>query len=150
MTGTIRLPGTGALVACGTGDLVGLKRPASGPRISVTFWVTMRSNWVSNMGWLTCMIVSGMVLSPAFLERLMFWRLKSYTGDKPCSTTSTSTHQFAQKTGRYLPFSAIATAYRLLSIWRRLCATLWRASISICAENIQVKLLSHFNNSLFI
>ncbi|MCI1218900.1 hypothetical protein, partial [Bifidobacterium crudilactis] len=42
-----------------------------------------------------------MVLSPAFLERLMVWRLKSYTGDKPCSTTSKSTHQFAQKTGRY-------------------------------------------------
>jgi ABC-type methionine transport system permease subunit len=71
MAGTVRPPGTGALVACGTGDLVGLKRPASGPRISVTFWVTMRSNWVSNMAWLTCMIVSGMVLSPAFLERLV-------------------------------------------------------------------------------
>jgi hypothetical protein len=47
------------------------------------------------------MIFSGMVLSPAFLERLMVWRLKSYTGDKPCSTTSTSTSKFAQETGRY-------------------------------------------------
>jgi hypothetical protein len=54
------------------------------------------------------MIVSGMVLSPAFLERLMVWRLKSYTGDKPCSTTSKSTHQFAQKTGRYLASSGLA------------------------------------------
>jgi hypothetical protein len=43
-----------------------------------------------------------MVLSPAFLERLMVWRPKSYTGDKPCSTTSTSTSKFAQETGRYM------------------------------------------------
>ncbi|KFI73983.1 hypothetical protein BMIN_1245 [Bifidobacterium minimum] len=44
MAGTIRLPAIGTLVAGRAGDLVGLKRPASGPRISVTFSDTMRSN----------------------------------------------------------------------------------------------------------
>ena len=44
MTGPIRLPATGTLISGCTRDLVGLKRPASGPRISVTFWDTMRSN----------------------------------------------------------------------------------------------------------
>ncbi|MEK0217203.1 hypothetical protein, partial [Bifidobacterium mongoliense] len=53
------------------------------------------------MGWFTCNMCLGMVLSPAFLERLMVWRLKSYTGDKPCSTTSKSINQIAQETGRY-------------------------------------------------
>ncbi len=34
------------------------------------------------------------------------WRLKSHTGDRPCSTTSKQPNQFAQKTGRYLGFLA--------------------------------------------
>jgi hypothetical protein len=40
----------------------------------------------------------------------MVWRLKSYTGDKPCSTTSTSTSKFAQETGRYPNLASPAVA----------------------------------------
>jgi hypothetical protein len=66
MAGAVRLPADGTLIPTGAGDLVGLKRPASGPRISLTFALTIRSSLVSNMAWFTCRICLGMVIVACF------------------------------------------------------------------------------------